>query len=568
VFWGGIEKFRGVKSRPHFPAALPGTLPVLTCAESAAFEKAFFSQPGNEEALFLFRAAAGVAKETAALFSEISIRPVRTVLVLAGTGHNAADALLAARKLVNADESDILESSCAGIKVLLAAPMEKMSTAAATALQILLEHGAQAHPWQSASGADVFLGDTIADVLLDGLLGYNFHPPLREPFADILRWANLRTLARIRVSVDLPSGVGDVPPPLDVLPVVFRADATVACGIVKAPLLDEAHTACHVHRGRLRFVDVGFPEDAAVGTAASANFVDRHSRAANAAMLLSTSPLAQLRPALADKRHFGHLFILGGARDMPGALLLNARAALRAGVGLLTVFCPESVHAAFAAAAPEAMWVPWPEAPDGSLSLEGEHLLRERLPRATALLCGSGTRPEGETLALLQSVAERSGDLPLVLDAGALHPLVLDAARRRNSGAPLVLLPHAGEFARIRTETPETARAGCSSELRKTCARLGAFIALKGAPTRVADATGREIYVCAGGPVLARGGSGDLLAGITGALFARKLFTDPLQTLAAAVAWHGAAADATARLRGAEALATADILDALDVLRE
>jgi NAD(P)H-hydrate epimerase len=205
------------------------------------------------------------------------------------------------------------------------------------------------------------------------------------------------------------------------------------------------------------------------------------------------------------------------------------------------------------------MWIPWPETPDGTLALEGEHLLRERLPRATALLCGSGMGDAAETRALLQSVVARA-PCPLVLDADALRSEMLDAAAASRDAeaavpSPLVLLPHAGEFARI---------AGAASvPLREACARWQAHIALKGAPTHVADGTGREVAVCTGGPVLARGGSGDLLAGITGALFARRLHDDALQTLAAAVAWHGAAADWVASRRGAETTATTTLLDGL-----
>ena len=522
------------------------------------------------------RAAAGVADEATALFSEISNRPIRSIVVLAGGGHNAADALIAAGFLAERNPTTNANAKnavpiCAGVKIILAKPIAEMSSAAACALKVLRDLGAQVHLWADggAAAADSFLGAAPADLLLDGLLGYNFRPPLRGAFAEIIPWANSRPLARVRVSVDLPSGLGDAPP-AD-WENVFRADATVACGIVKMPLLNE-DPECLARRGRLRLADIGFPAD-----------LPGLRRVANAAALLAQSPLARLRPASSDKRHFGHLFILGGARDMPGALLMNVRAALRAGAGLVTAFCPESVHAAFAAAAPEAMWVPWPEAPDGSLALEGEHLLLEHLPRATALLCGSGMGAGGETQALLQSVAARAVGVPLVLDAGALQTGVLDAARRVCSGAgawdshaPLVLLPHAGEFVRIRIGNETTARQGCAAEsgcagiaagdyvtsalLRETCAYWGAHIALKGSPTRVADSSGREVVVCAGGPVLARGGSGDLLAGIVGALFARRLFDAPLRTLATAVAWHGAAADKIARLRGAEAVATLDLL--------
>ncbi|MDR3229339.1 MAG: NAD(P)H-hydrate dehydratase [Puniceicoccales bacterium] len=434
------------------------------------------------------------------------------------------------------------------VTVLLATPPEQLSPAAAQALAQLAAKGARVRVWASAAEADALLAEIggSADVLLDGLLGYNFRPPLRPPFDEIIRWANAHGAAfAVKVAVDLPSGIGDF------FASVFHADATVACGILKTPLLEPCNAEA---RGRLRYADIGFPASPASQSGAR--------RVANAAVLEHGS-LRRLRPPLADKRDFGHLFVLGGSRSMPGALLMNVRAALRSGVGLLTAFCPESVAAAFAAVAPEAMWVPWPETPSGGLALEGMFLLREKLPRATALLCGSGAGAEPETLALLADIAANT-PCPLVLDADALRPEIAAAATSRPAALPTLLLPHAGELARVAPEASAEVAAGAVSPetLRGLCQRLRACVALKGAPTRVADAS-CEVVVCAGGPVLARGGSGDLLAGIAGALLARRFSADPLRTLVAAVAWHGAAADKLARRRGAEAVATTDILSHL-----
>lgn len=504
------------------PPPIPGSIPVLSCAEAVAFEKSFFADPTHDETAFMARAAKEIAREGENLFAEIRSRPLRSILVLAGKGHNAADALLAT--------SLLREKTAASVTILLAVAEEKLAPATARALQNLLRQGAHLLRWRDATTADIALPENF-DLAIDGLLGHQFSPPLRSPFADLLRWANAQTLAKIRLAVDLPSGLGDASQPEDL---IFSSDATVACGLVKTPLLS---LAGEKHRGRLRLACIGFP-----------NTLPGEIRAGGSG-LFSLGQLRQLRPPRADKRDFGHLFILGGSRIMPGALLMNVQAALQAGAGLVTVFCPESVHATFAAAAPEAMWIPWPETPNGALALEGEFLLREKISRATALLCGSGMSDEPETQALLQSVATHC-PVPLILDADALRPEIVEAAAQRKSPLPTVLLPHAGELARLTSN---------GEFLRATATRLRACIARKGAPTTVADAQ-REITVCTGGPILARGGSGDLLAGITGALFARQISSDPLQTLATAVAWHGAAADLAARRHGAEALTTTALL--------
>jgi NAD(P)H-hydrate epimerase len=218
---------------------------------------------------------------------------------------------------------------------------------------------------------------------------------------------------------------------------------------------------------------------------------------------------------------------------------------------LVTAFVPASVAAAFAARAPEAMWVGWPETPTGGLALEGEHLLRERLDRASALVMGPGLGREPETLALAASIAKWS-TVPLVIDADALQPGIVTAGN-----APRIVTPHAGEFARI----------SGGAELSEFARRSRATVVLKGPTTRVArEATVYHSFF--GGPVLARGGSGDVLAGLTGGLLARTP-TDPLLAAARAVVWHGLAADLLARAHGQTSVSVTQLLDFLSAaLRE
>jgi NAD(P)H-hydrate epimerase len=288
---------------------------------------------------------------------------------------------------------------------------------------------------------------------------------------------------------------------------------------------------------------------------------------------------------VSDKRTYGHLFVVAGSRSYPGAALMCVRSALRSGVGLVTAFVPESLVPTFAACAPEAIWVGWPETPDGGLALEGLHLLRTRLERATAFVIGPGLGAEPETHSLDEEIVKMAG-VPVVLDADALQPSILAAAK----GKRVVCLPHAGEFKRLagglggtdclpavapgrRLVSPMSgARPECVAEpspdiLRALTHETGAVIVLKGPVTRISD--GDRIYHSLfGGPVLARGGSGDLLAGLTGGLVAQAP-DDPLLAACRGVVWHGMAADRLARDRGQVAVQVTQLLDYLPaVLRE
>ncbi len=490
----------------------PVAHPILTCAAASALEKNLFA--GNEAAEWTAMNQAGEAVALAVLrdFAEIgAFSRLGRILVVAGKGHNGGDALIAVQKILE-------QHPRATAEVLLVYGVKDLRPLALRAWQVLQ----QKFPDQVNTVTLRNLG-TNYELMLDGLFGYNFRSPLDRRARAALRAVNARP-ATMRVAVDLPSGLDDQD--------AFRADFTYATGIVKTPLLGLPHA------GRLRYLDLGF--------------FQAQSTAAN--LVLTAGALRALRgwrDPVTDKRKQGHLFILGGSLSYPGAVLMSVLAALRSGVGLVTAFAPESLVSAFATQAPEAIWVGWPETPAGGLALEGCNLLVARWARATALVIGPGLGLEQETLAMARDIVG-AAKVPVLLDADALQPEVVRAGR-----SPLVLTPHAGEFVRI---------AGKVS-LAKYTRETGATVVLKGSVTRIAS--GRKIYHSFfGGPVLARGGSGDLLAGIIGSQLALSP-RDPVTAACRGVVWHGRAADALARAHGTVAVRTTQVLDYLgEALRE
>ena len=275
------------------------------------------------------------------------------------------------------------------------------------------------------------------------------------------------------------------------------------------------------------------------------------------------NPLRSLRPPDVDKRSFGHLYIVGGSSFMPGALLMAVQAALRSGVGLVTAFAPVSVAATLAAQVPEAMWVPWPETSAGTLSPKALPLLMERIDRADALLIGPGMGFDRNTEFLSQQIIANV-DRPVILDADALRTRTVDLIRTRKSAAgPVVLTPHMGEFVRVaKLKKPRLN----SQLLIDFCRTARVTLALKGPITRICD--GHHVFMNTfGGPVLSRGGSGDLLAGMIGGMMAQNNKDIPL-AVARAVVYHGLAAERLARSRGQVAVRTTEVLEHLsEVLR-
>lgn len=506
-------------------SSLAGSYPILACEEATAFEESLFGGDEAREWSAMQSAGQAVADAIVIDFAEIGPWPKSArVLVLAGKGHNAGDALLAAAAL----RKRFLPSVIA-VDVIWTVDRPTARLLARRAGDILEASGQVL----CLETADVLTADAAArayDVVIDGVFGCRFRAPLAAPVAAVLAKINTWPI-RLRAAVDLPSGLDEED--------AFRAHFTYATGIVKTPLLTT------VNAGRVRFLDLGFPLDK-WRTASSTN-----ERGLGTKIL---DDLRTPRAARSDKRSFGHVLIVAGSRRYPGAALMATLAALRGGAGLVTTAVPESLVPAFAAAAPEAIWVGLPETPDGGLALEGLGAVRAAFARASAVVVGSGIGREPETLALVKAITAASPH-PLVIDADALRPEIVaagDAAR--------ILTPHAGEWERI---------AGA--------ARPGAVVVRKGPISRV-EVTGTKggagdgdapvYHSFFGGPVLARGGSGDLLAGLTGTCLAQTP-GDALGAAARALVWHGQAADLLTQARGATAVRTTDLLDFLGpVLRE
>lgn len=503
--------------------------PVLDCGQAARWEAAVLI---DAEAEWGAMRRAGVAL-AGALRRDWSMSRWRqsglSALALVGKGHNGGDALLALAAL--AEETP---GWMGAVSVALGAEMEALRPNTRRALEEL----------RRVAAVRVFgLGELEAaldggrfDVCLDGLFGMSFRPPMREREAAALALVNGSSGIRWRVAVDLPSGLHDGWGEGEIC---FRADASYATGILKAALLRHPARA-----GAARYLDLGFFD----GRAA-----ERRSETADTFALTDAvlDPLRGLRAARSDKRSFGHLAIVAGSRQMPGALLMSVQAALRSGLGLLTVFAPESVVAQLAPAAPEAMWRSWPETLEGGLALEGLCLIRAFKSKASALLLGPGMGKERETQALLYEIVS-DWDKPIVLDADALRPeLVARLGELGNDRC--VLLPHEGEFLRL------SGSDDLSDEAARGYARqVDVVLVKKGAATRVTD--GERVFVCpVGNAVLARGGSGDLLAGLAAGLLAQ--FPDePLAVGCAAAYWHGKAADLMAMDLGQTAVCTSELL--------
>ena len=345
-------------------------------------------------------------------------------------------------------------------------------------------------------------------------------------------------------AADVPSGLnGETGQAYD--PCV-HADATVSFQYLKTGMtLADGLDAC----GGITVADVGFPTDG----------FDL-----NAAALFEPDDLGRIlkkRPRNVHKGDCGHLLIIAGSFGMAGAAALCARASLRSGAGLVSIACPRSIVPILQTLAPQAMCIPLAES-EGAISAEALPALEAALKGKSAVAVGPGLSRRADAV-VLRLVLE-SG-LPAVIDADGLNILSEQRELMTLLTQKHVLTPHPGEAARLLGRP-------CANPFTDAAAlcELGASVLLKGAasvirapecPTACISASG-----CQG---MARGGSGDVLTGILGALLADRRGVNPAHAAACASEIHGLAGELAQRRYGARSMNAADILEFLpEVFRE
>ncbi|EEV87886.1 NAD(P)H-hydrate dehydratase, partial [Cardiobacterium hominis] len=254
----------------------------------------------------------------------------------------------------------------------------------------------------------------------------------------------------------------------------------------------------------------------------------------------------------AHKGDAGRLLLIAGSRGMTGAAVMAAQAALRSGCGLLTTHLPAACTDAYHAQVMEAMSDADPHPNHNS------RLTRDIAADALLLGCGLGTHID--TAALLHDLAERYHDRPMVWDADALNLLAADPALQAKLPPASVLTPHPGEFVRLagRPLAHDRERIAAARDL---AARLHAVVVLKGKYSIISAPNGDTLINPTGNAGLAKGGSGDVLAGIIAALLAQGY--PPFTATAIGSYLHGLTADIALADSYLTSLTARDVLAAI-----
>lgn len=418
------------------------------------------------------------------------------ILVLAGPGNNGGDAFETAYCLAQAGQDTV---------VLMLADEARLPI---DAQQALLR--AQSSTAVFAGPAD--LPDLMVQpwsLVIDGLLGIGLVRPVTGTLREVISWTN--TLSCPVLSLDVPSGLN-----ADTGEIVGPDGEAVRASHTISFIADKPGLRTNFGRdyaGQVQLAALGIAPD----------FFPAALLQLNEPALFSSR--IKQRPHNSHKGSFGDVKVLGGASGMQGAPILTGRAALQCGAG--------RVHIAFIDGAP-AYDTLFPELmcrqADGMEFSSG------------ILVCGPGAGVSGKTHALLSTAL--NSQQALVLDADALNLIAAEAGLQTTlakRAAPTLLTPHPLEAARLLSTSAKEIQANRVSAARQLAGKYSAVVILKGSGTVIARPDGVAVINCTGNPALATAGTGDVLAGVCGALLAQHL--PPWEAALAAVWLHGEAAD-------------------------
>ncbi len=386
-----------------------------------------------------------------------------------------------------------------------------------------------------------------ATLIVDAIFGIGFTGELPAPLASF--FTLIESLGCPVYAIDIPSGLsGDHREPTTSF---LRPTITLALGAYKK-----------VHRpsitpapcGEVLLLDVGI----------DARFI----REAGFELISIDKDLAaKLLPKRnphTNKSDYGKLLLVAGSVGMSGAAMMATKAALRSGSGITILATPQQTAGMVAPMMMEAMTIPLPQNQSGSLSGSCLPMLQQLCQNSSALVLGCGLGHNNETADMVCKLIEGC-DIPILLDADGINAVCRDITMVKRLKNPVIMTPHPGEFARMMGLTVAEVEADRATLAAEAAETLGIILVLKGHETIVALPNGVVFCNTTGNAGLAKGGSGDVLAGIIGGLLAQHHLSPETATVLG-VYLHGLAADYCGVRYSQYSMTATDIIEALPLV--
>lgn len=512
---------------------------LTTADQMQKFDRTAIKNLGIPGLLLMENAGRAFVEE---LEQRISPLAGKRVVLFCGRGNNGGDGYVIARHLLN--------RGCT-VDVALLSKRSDIQGDARTNLDILLK---LLKVWKNELKV-IRLSDTSTlnrlrtpDVIVDAIFGTGFKGKANGLYLRAIQW--IKRQKSFVASVDIASGVNATTGVVEGEAV--KANLTVTMGLAK---IGHYVGAGREHSGEVVVADISIPktvlERGDVHTFRVSNDDVRNA-------------LPQ-RPLAAHKYSVGKIFVLGGSRKFTGAPFMCAQAAMRTGAGAVILGTPKSVQPVLARKFTEVMIAPLDETPDGSISPSSHDAIMERVDWADVVLVGPGLSRSPETQALLLKLIPQIKKL-LVLDADALAAVASSPKILSKRRHPTIITPHTGELSAIVGDDSSVIELYRVAKCRSAARTLHSVVCLKGSPTVTSTPDGDAFVNPTGNPGMATIGSGDVLTGVIGSLWAQRM---PAHEAAyAGVFVHGLAGDLAAAALGQRSVMALDILDQIpDALR-
>jgi hydroxyethylthiazole kinase-like uncharacterized protein yjeF len=452
-------------------------------------------------------------------------------VVICGQGNNGGDGFVAARKL--------LEHG-AIVKVILACGLPKTidATEMLERLKILFVkiYDFNVQPQECFSAVNE------CNYIVDAIFGTGFKGNVQGNLTTLIEAINNSKNKKKIFSLDMPSGANADTG--EISGECIKADYTITFA---APKTGQFTFPGAEYCGIIKTVNIGIPDYAFLLFNINVELLE----------LKMIEDIIPIRKRGSHKGDYGRVFSLCGSLGMSGAAFLACSGALRCGVGLVTAMVPQSIYNIIATKLNEAMVFPLEATESGSFAHSNlEHIL-EFAKKSSVLLLGCGLSQNDETMQLTRDII-KNVTCPVVLDADGINAFTQHIDLLRESKADIIITPHPGEMARLIGKSVKDVQNSRLTVATDFAIENCVYVVLKGANTVIATPDGKSYINSTGNPGMAKGGSGDVLAGMIAAFVAQGFKLE--DAACCGVFIHGLAGDRCAAKYSQYAMQPTDML--------
>jgi len=479
---------------------------------------------GIPSLVLMENAARGVANAVVRFFPE-----AKKILVVAGKGNNGGDGIAAGRilKIRNKRQVDVF----------LPYEEEDLKEDCRVQYNIAKKIGIKFH--RELPPLENY------DLIIDAIFGTGFKPPIKGRWTEIVKKINQS--GKPVVAVDIPSGIsadsGEVIEP------VVKADITVTFAL---PKYGHVLYPAAVYSGKVFVRDISIPVDL-LGEGIKTEIIE----------VQTLKEFIPQREPFTYKNREGHVLIIGGSDGKTGAVVMAAKAATETGAGLVTAGVAESLNPILEQSLIEEMSLPLPELEKGYLHphiwdfIEGD----SNFKRFTSLVLGPGMGRYKEGQQIVRDFLE-NWDRPLVIDADGINNLA-DMGKEgrellKKREIPAVLTPHVGEMQRLTGLYSKEIIENQIEVARRYAEENNCYLVLKSARTVIATPEGEAFVNVRGTPAMAKGGVGDVLSGVLGALVSKM---EIKKALILGVTLHAIAGELAEKDKFTESVRATDLIN-------